>query len=318
MSNLRLERTNTSLGLVLWLAVMLGLRPLPLSFDWPLGLILLGVLVLIPFSRILLMKLINPEDQALGRWAAWLHVPAGICLMVAMLLPLGVWRGLLVAPWLVVTLTMAIQAAQTLRRQPTSLARKVSLFGPLQLPVGAAWLWADFAAMQPLGFDPQIVRLTAAHFHFAGYVLPLLAGLLLENYNVLACRIAAVGSASGVALVATGITLTKCGYPAVIEGILAAVFSSLVLLLGICQMRYGIRIGSWLLGISGGSLTVATAFALLYALRSWFPLPWLHIPCMWAVHGSIQVLGFATLGLFGWMRLFPNVTFLRKSSGDCR
>lgn len=84
MCNLRLERTNTIFGLVLWLAVMLGLCPLPLSFDWPLGLILLGSLVLIPIARILLLRFFGGTDNTFGKWASWLQVPAGICLLMAL------------------------------------------------------------------------------------------------------------------------------------------------------------------------------------------------------------------------------------------
>ena len=43
----------------------------------------------------------------------------------------------------------------------------------MMLPVGGAWMAADWLAIQPMGFDSLIVRLTAAHFHFAGFVLPL-------------------------------------------------------------------------------------------------------------------------------------------------
>jgi hypothetical protein len=50
-------------------------------------------------------------------------------------------------------------------------------------------------------------------------------------------------------------------------------------------------------------LCVATVFALLYALRLWIPLPRLHIPRMWAIHGSIQVFGFALCGLIGWWQM---------------
>jgi hypothetical protein len=303
MSLLNLERTNAAVGLVLWLLLMLVHGPEPLSFDWPLVLIYLGSWVLIPFSRALMVVDFTAMESSQGKWIARLQMPAMICLAVANLAPEGFLRSALVLPWLGLTVLMAWQALCILRKETTDLARKISLFGWLQLPVGAAWLLADFSRFQPMGFDPQIVRLTAAHFHFAGFILPLLAGLLLARNDSRACRLAAVGSACGVALVASGITFTKLGYPLLLESIMAGGFCCFVLLLSICQAHYAFRIGSWWLGLSGTSLGVATAFALLYALRFWIPLPWLHIPRMWAVHGSLQVFGFAACGLVGWTRL---------------
>lgn len=302
MSLVKLERTNATIGLVLWLLLIIAHTQPPLSFDWPLLLIFLGSWALIPFSRGLMLTDFPAMDSSIGRWIGRLQLPVVACLALANLASSDLMRELLAAPWQGLTLLMAWQAWRELRNEATSLARKISLFGWLQLPVGAAWFIADYIHFQPLGFDTQVVRLTAAHFHFAGFILPLMAGLLLARNNSTICRIAAVGSAAGVALVAGGITLTKFGCPPEMESLLAGGFCCYVLTLGCCQVRYAWQIRSWLLVASGLSLVVATAFALLYALRPWLPLPWLHIPCMWAVHGTLQVFGFAAFGLLGLAR----------------
>ena len=302
MSAHKLERTNATVGLVLWLLLMMVHTPSPLSFEWPLGLIYLGSWALVPFSRALMVQDFPAMDSCVGKWIGRLQLPAVACVAVANLASSDLMRGLLVAPWQGLTLLMAWQAWRVWRNEATDLARKISLFGWLQLPVGAAWLVADFIHFQPLGFDPQIVRLTAAHFHFAGFILPLMAGLLLARNNNNICRIAAVGSTAGVALVAGGITLTKLGCSPEIETFLAGGFCCFVLVLGCSQVRYAWQVRSWLLVASGLSLVVATAFALLYALRPWLPLPWLHIPRMWAVHGTLQVFGFGAFGLLGWRK----------------
>ncbi len=304
MSLVKQERTNAAIGLVLWLLLMLVHRPEPMSFDWPLVLIFLGGWVLVPFSRALMAVDFTAMDSALGKWIAQLQLPTMNCLAMANLAPEGFARSSLVLPWLGLSLLMGWQAWSVLKKESTALARKISLFGWLQLPVGAAWLLADYSRYQPLGFDPQIVRLTAAHFHFAGFILPLMAGFLLARNENWVCRMAAVGSAGGVAMVAGGITSTKLGFPLALESILAGSFCCFVLLLSLCQLRYALQIRSWWLALSGASLGLATTFALLYALRFWVPLAWLHIPRMWAIHGSLQVFGFASCGLIGWRLQF--------------
>ena len=40
--------------------------------------------------------------------------------------------------------------------------------------------------------------------------------------------------------------------------------------------------------------------ALLYGCRAYFPLAWLDIPWMRAVHGTANALGFGLAGVLGW------------------
>ena len=82
----------------------------------------------------------------------------------------------------------------------------------------------------------------------------------------------------------------------------SSAFCVLVLGVALAQGLVAWRLGNFWLGASAFSLLVGMMLALLYALRIWLPLPWLHIPWMWAVHGSVQVFGFTVGGLVGWWR----------------
>ena len=300
----RVERFNVVAGLILWTATFIFSRPEPMQFAWPLYLIALAVCCLAPFGRLVCLE--RNGLQSVPRWwliAARIQFPSSLILCATVEIDGSTIRLVLAFPWRLVTTLMAMQAWVLWRKSETTFGEKVSLLGWLQLPVGAAWLLADFLQLQPMGFDSQIVRLTAAHFHFAGFVLPLLAGFLASNFDHLLVRVAAIGSALGVGLVATGITLTKLNFPPELESIFATTFCCFVLLLSVCQIIFAARQRSILIFISGIALCVGTVFALLYALRLWIPLPWLHIPRMWAIHGSIQVFGYAFCGLIGWWRI---------------
>ena len=48
----------------------------------------------------------------------------------------------------------------------------------LYLPIGAGWLVLYRLGVRPLGFADVIVLLTGVHFHYTGFVLPIVAGMV--------------------------------------------------------------------------------------------------------------------------------------------
>jgi YndJ-like protein len=170
----------------------------------------------------------------------------------------------------------------------------------------AVWLVFDRLGYQPLGFSAWIVLLTGAHFHYAGFALTLTIALLLHtNPTNKAAEIAAYGILGGVVLTALGITTTQLGLPHWIETLSGASMSLSALVTGLVFIRESTReAGStrWLWLAGSLCLCGTMVMALLYALRPVFPLEWLGLPFMQAVHGTINALGFGTLILLGWQR----------------
>ncbi|MBP6508338.1 MAG: YndJ family transporter, partial [Opitutaceae bacterium] len=77
---------------------------------------------------------------------------------------------------------------------------------------------------RPLGFSPDIVLLTAVHFHFAGLVLPVVTGLVLARHpQSRAAHWSAWGVLLGVPLVAAGISAVQLGWGGAIECLAAIV-----------------------------------------------------------------------------------------------
>ncbi len=280
-----------------------------LSFNWPLVLISVGAFIVVPCLCSLMAARHALDCPRLHRWH-WFATPT---LAAALILPPGLVAGSLALPWLGETMIISFHALRGLRHSRFELARTTSLLGPIQLMIGGAWLLADRFGWTPLGFDQQIVRLTAAHFHFAAFALPCFAGWTLTTWKHLRpnprptmadyfLEIGVLGAAAGVILVAGGITITKLGGGVEIECLLAASFSIATLVVALAQALLGWRLGNnWLL-VSGISLTAGMSLALLYALRLWLPMPWLHIPLMWALHGTLQVFGFTLCGCIGWFQ----------------
>jgi hypothetical protein len=59
-----------------------------------------------------------------------------------------------------------------------------------------------------------------------------------------------------------------------------------------------------LLAIAGVSLFIGMVLAGLYAMRAFVtPFPWLGIPQMRMLHGTVNALGFGLCGVLAWRRL---------------
>jgi len=274
----------------------------PLDILWPLHLTAFGAMFMVPAGLEVLRRCeiadlrLHPALLVVT-WLGMAAAAAGITYWPA------------AAGWLLVTLLIAVRAAMSFLASPRTLARTITLAGPAMLVVGGAWYFADRAGLKPLDFDFLIVRLTAAHFHFAGFVLPIATGLLLLHWQIPArwLRVSSIGVIAGVPLVAAGITLTRMGAAAEWECTFAAGLAFCALVTGLSQVVLAWKSPAqsvtvrMLLALSGLNLTAGMALALLYALRLWLPLPWLHLPRMWAWHGSINVFGFALPGMIAWL-----------------
>jgi hypothetical protein len=168
----------------------------------------------------------------------------------------------------------------------------------------ALWLVFDRFDAQPLGFSAWIVLLTGAHFHYAGFALMLAIALLLQqNTADKWAKTAAFSVLVGVVLTATGITTTQIGLPHWIETVAGAAMALAATGAGVVFIRASraeVRATRWLWLLGGLCLFGTMLLALLYALRPVFPLFWLNMPLMQAVHGSVNALGFGTLMLLGW------------------
>jgi len=57
------------------------------------------------------------------------------------------------------------------------------------------------------------------------------------------------------------------------------------------------------LRIGGGTLFVTMPLAVLYASGSAFGIPSLGLPAMAAIHGTLNVVGFAIPSMIGWSRV---------------
>jgi hypothetical protein len=278
------------LGLLVWAIGLVLLRP-----GWDSALLLFGALVIIPLG----LALLDDLPSALP----WCQLAGAVPLLVSIGFDPG-WRaGLLALPWFLFCSLIALLGLLRLaRRSGRSAADAATSAALLFLAVGGGWTLASRSGMEPMGFREPIVLLTGVHFHYAGFVLPLLTGLAAGTLRHLTGRVAVAGVVLGVPLVAVGITAGR-SFP--IVELSAALFLALACLLVVglqaaMAARSHSRAERLLFGLSGLALLAGMCLAAVYALSTFRAAYWLTIPQMIPWHGTLNALGFALPGLVAW------------------
>ena len=186
------------------------------------------------------------------------------------------------------------------------------------LLIGALFFALSRNNMTVLEFDAEIVLLTAAHFHFAGYALMLLTGLISNRAEF--SEISRVTSSVVVTLIVVGIPLVAIGitWSPVIE-----VVGALLLVVGSCglaMMQLKLSSHDSYATIRGGlitsavSLIIAMIMAAIYAIGEVSNQQWLSIPVMVFTHGILNSVGFALIGLASWNQWFQEAELMAQST----
>jgi hypothetical protein len=267
--------------------------------EWVLWLIIVAVGVLFPLARPL-QRLREIEWLEMQQWNVTLLLFLGLLPRQSSLgwIPCALWLF-----WCVV---MAVESLWKLRKESAKDPGTFCVTAAGVFPmIGAAWLVAHRANWTPWSFDPLIVLLTAAHFHHAGFTLPLMAGLNAKAAPGCWTRFSCVAVLAGVPLVAVGITCTHFGVMRFVEPFGVAVLVLGALGVASSQIRRGmekwhaamVRVG---FVISGLSLLSAMLLAMGFGLRHVFPALALTMPQMWMIHGTLNAFGFGLCGLLAW------------------
>ncbi len=229
-------------------------------------------------------------------------LPADVGLLVAFALTPGPWAGVFALPWAMVTGLAAFDAIAGLARDPTAWRpgpRIPVAAGLVFLTIGAWFAVADRAAVQPFGFSASIILLTAVHFHFAGFMLPL-AGTLAWLRRPSAWLAGAIG------LVIIGIPVTAFGFfgLALVNWVGSMLVAVGGLGIGLGTVLVAARLTSpsarALAAIAGASLLIAMPMAVVYATGVLIGTSWLDLPTMARTHGSLNALGFAVPVVLAW------------------
>ncbi len=272
----------------------------PYDGLWIVSLLMLSPLVLMRVGEAIVL------GEGISKQRLLPHVGAIVLLAASLLRPASTMAAVMATPWMVLRICLAAEVMLKWRLLPVKTPGQICTdFASIFPVVGAAWLVMHRANWTPWNFDPLIVLLTAAHFHHAGFTLPLMAGLNAKAAPGCWTRFSCVAILIGVPLVAAGITCTHFGVLRFVEP-----FGVTVLVLGavgvaVSQIRLGLEKKCGVLArlgfvVSGVSLLAAMLLALGFGLRYVFPNLALTMPQMWAIHGTLNAFGFGLCGILAW------------------
>ena len=287
-------------GALMWFVVLLVWPSASVApFRFVHELVALGPLVVVPLALGHLVR--RPGRLAWALFGLW--AVGAPCAIASVRLPTGATAISLAGVWCLCTLALGgFGVARVVGRLRSgtlwhlpSLCMDAAL---LYIPVGGVWLLADRAAMELMGFPLLIVVLTAAHFHFAGFAAPIMAGLVGQSLprRTIVWKVAAVAAMAGPPVVAAGITISP-----LVEVIgslfLAAGMTALAFLMIFPVGRHHGGVARALLTLAGASIVGTMMMACLYAAGEFVGIQLIDIPIMVATHGVANVFGFTILGM---------------------
>lgn len=305
----RLTDLSAILGAVLWAVLsVLTLWSEVAWFSLPELFVALAFLVLVPLGLGIVADAFRFEELPLPyRLAVSGQLPAALSAIGALALPVGtIFAVALALPWVAVTISIAFVGARRLRSRgltPFPLPELAADAALLYVPVGAVAFVLHTADIT-FHFKPIIVLLTVVHYHYAGFVLPLVAGMAGRivadeqgrfGKTLLGRAMAATTLVIVVnlALIAVGITFSP-----LVEVLAVAFFTVAVAIFALCILfEVGPRIGRGrqvLLSISALSIVWTMALALAYGYSAYPGTPeLLTLNEMILRHGSVNAFGFA-------------------------
>jgi len=257
--------------------------------DLPGVILLLATLILVPLGVSFIERMTEDSftKRAL-RGLKWAGFPAALSLAASFLIPPSPIAAALALPWMLVTWGLAgvglLHVVRRWRAIDTALGADLAL---MMLSIGGTWAVMYRLGRWPGGFEPIIAELTAVHFHYAGFVLPLVASQIANQRDNWLTRSLAPVVCLAALLLALGITLS----PAV------ELIASLLWRVAQPLPQSAAR---WLLRLAGTSLAAGAALALLYAPGEFTGDRWIDIPRMIPLHGATMALGFALPALLGF------------------
>ena len=219
----------------------------------------------------------------------------------------GVAAAVIASGWLLVCGLLTLSGMlRMLRPGYRSLEQLCFAIALVYITIGGVALVLSRLGASPMQFSETIILLTAVHFHYAGFVLPIAAGAtggavqahLSWPRHVF--RPVAYGIVVTPAVLAAGWVLASAEVKVLAALSLAASAVVLACLTLMILPQIQPRLSQILLLVSALSLLAGMALAGVYALGEFTGRHRLLIPQMAQLHGTVNALGFSLCGMLGW------------------
>ncbi|NYF25475.1 YndJ family protein [Sporosarcina sp. JAI121] len=270
--------------------------------PWHFLMLTIAQLFYIPFA----LRLIMGKDDWFAKCYYYFAIPAYLAVALLQVTPDSKWDGLLAALYLLFTIGIALYGLwRFFNRGFTNLEEFAIDAGLFYIALGGTWFFAYVTGIDT-GFSPLITWLTAIHFHYSAFLLPIFIGLLGRLYKPRIYRIVCSILLVSPLIVAIGITFSRW-IELLSVGLYIVGLGGIILIA--CKTPFENQLQKWLVRISFGTLGVTIIFSLLYALGNGFGLTAVNIDFMLRFHGVLNCLVFALFGIVGWSFQVPSANF---------
>jgi hypothetical protein len=313
---MRWNRFSIGLGIVAWALLTVISLPGWIELHALDLILLLALLVITPLAIPMALYALPLREDWLRTWQRLtiiLQPVAALIGGISFLLPTGPLAGAAAAAWLLFATFIAAQAVVRLRQVgKASLITICPAVALIYLPIGGIWLVFARLGLEPLGFPPDIVLLTAVHFHYITLAALVMTGLIGQaglaskpSFPWRLFRIAAIGMLVEPPMVAAGFTLAQFTGSEYLRSVPAIVLALTLILISLLSLRFVIPTTSS--PLARGLLLVSStaviftmlavgAYAIGNATGAWT----ITISQMIVIHGWINALVFGLCGLLGW------------------
>jgi YndJ-like protein len=279
--------------------------------GWPqLGVIellfLLAPWIVVPLAASLIPSLDNSESPAAWCPASkWIIFAAAALATISFFPPTGILAASFACAWLLVCASFAVRGWRRLwRYRAHSFSQFCFAAGEAYLIVGGTWLVASRLGLQPVGFQEPIVLLTAVHFHFAGFLSAVLAGLTSDRLSGTRWSKPLSAALAGVVVGPGFLGLAFLVGPKVkLAAVILIVVGQFGLATGMTRVALGNvnPVARAMLLLSSGCVVAGMALAASWALGEYPLQSFVELGRMERIHGSLNAIGFGICGLIGWV-----------------
>ncbi|QTD42607.1 YndJ family protein [Sporosarcina sp. Te-1] len=264
--------------------------------PWPFLLLTSAQIVYVP----IVLKLVMKNDW-FDRVYLYFAVPAYVSIAILQISHVS-WAVVPASIYLAFTLVVAIYGlTRFLQRGFTNFEEFAIDAGMVYIAMGGAWFFAYTVDINT-GFTPLLTWLTAIHFHYSAFLLPIFIGLAGRISKPSRFTLYA-----GLLLIAPMLTAIGITFSRWVE--LLAVLVYIVGLVGMNFVVWRINrfqpVQKWFIRISFSSLVLTILFSLLYVLGNGFGLTTMTIDDMLRFHGVLNCVLFALFGVIGWLLSVP-------------
>ncbi|HYL86132.1 MAG TPA: YndJ family transporter [Candidatus Angelobacter sp.] len=234
----------------------------------------------------------------------YLLFPGAVLSTVSFFLRGGRAAAALVCLWVILAATIALDGlGRIIRTRLKSFQQFCYAIGEGYALVGALWLLASRLGRQPFGFHEPIGLLTAIHFHYAGLMAAILAGLAASE----------TGTKPPLAILRIALTCAVLG-PGVLGLAFLAGPKMKLAAVGLMLIgETGIALGTFRIGLTdarnaGGRMLLIGSACVIFGMTLagiWaigeYPLhAFVNLEQMARFHGVLNSAGFGLCSLVGW------------------